>query len=140
MLYEQQTPEALQAIDAVRARYNGLNRSPFDEAECGHHYARALASWTAVLAFTGFHYSAVTATVTFNASTENSSWFWSNGSAWGTVDQAASNKEHSITLTVQHGEIFVKKITLRSGDEAYVHTLNEVRLLKAGDTFCFNMI
>ena len=44
----------------IRARYDGRQRNPFDEAECGHHYARAMASWAAVLALTGFRYSAVT--------------------------------------------------------------------------------
>ena len=47
-------------IRAIRARYDGRKRNPFDEAECGHHYARAMASWAAVLALSGFHYSAVT--------------------------------------------------------------------------------
>ena len=30
----------------IRDRYDGRKRNPFDEAECGHHYARALAAWT----------------------------------------------------------------------------------------------
>ena len=60
MLYEGMTGEGLQSIRDIRARYDGLKRNPFDEAECGHHYARAMASWAAVLALTGFQYSAVT--------------------------------------------------------------------------------
>ncbi len=57
MLYEGQRDEGLRVIEAIRARYDGQRRSPFDEAECGHHYARAMASWAAMLALTGFHYS-----------------------------------------------------------------------------------
>jgi hypothetical protein len=34
----------------VRDRYDGRKRNPFDEAECGHHYARALAAWTVLKA------------------------------------------------------------------------------------------
>ena len=30
----------------IRDRYDGEKRNPFDEAECGRHYARALASWS----------------------------------------------------------------------------------------------
>ena len=57
MLYEGQTADGLKAIAAIRARYDGRRRNPFDEAECGHHYGRAMASWTAVLgADWGFHY------------------------------------------------------------------------------------
>ncbi len=57
----------LECIADIRARYDGRKRSPFDEAECGHHYARAMASWAAVLALTGFHYSAVERRMTFAA-------------------------------------------------------------------------
>ncbi len=65
MLYEGQTANGLKVISAIRRRYDGHQRSPFDEAECGHHYARAMASWAAVLALTGFHYSGVEQRITF---------------------------------------------------------------------------
>ena len=35
----------------IRARYDGVRRNPFDEAECGHHYSRALSSWSVFRAF-----------------------------------------------------------------------------------------
>ena len=38
----------------VRARFDGEKRNPWDEAECGHHYARAMSSWSAILALSGF--------------------------------------------------------------------------------------
>jgi len=37
---------AERTVRNVRARYDGAKRNPFDEAECGHHYVRALAAWT----------------------------------------------------------------------------------------------
>lgn len=43
--------EAESVVRDIRARYDGRKRNPFDEAECGHHYARALASWTVMKAF-----------------------------------------------------------------------------------------
>jgi len=46
--------EALAVVKAVRDRYDGSRRNPFDEFECGHHYARAMASWAVLLALTGF--------------------------------------------------------------------------------------
>ncbi len=64
MLYEGLTKEGLTCIADIRDRYDGRKRSPFDEAECGHHYARAMASWAAVLALTGFHYSGVDKSMT----------------------------------------------------------------------------
>ena len=37
---------AERVVRNIRDRYDGLKRNPFDEAECGHHYARAMAAWT----------------------------------------------------------------------------------------------
>ena len=43
--------EAERVVRDIRDRYDGAKRNPFDEAECGHHYARALAAWTVYRAF-----------------------------------------------------------------------------------------
>lgn len=82
MLYEGDEKAGLMCIRNIRERYDGRKRSPFDEAECGHHYARAMASWAAVLAESGFQYTGVERTMTFAA--KEGEWFWSNGAAWGT--------------------------------------------------------
>jgi uncharacterized protein (DUF608 family) len=82
MLYEGQTEDGLKCITNIRNRYDGQKRSPFNEAECGHHYARAMASWSAPVALTGFHYSAVTKSMTFTS--KPGTYFWSNGYSWGT--------------------------------------------------------
>ncbi len=84
MLYEGLEEEGLRCIQNIRDRYDGFKRNPFDEAECGHHYGRAMASWSAVLALTGFHYSAVNKSMAFNAA--EGKHFWSNGYQYGTVE------------------------------------------------------
>ena len=43
--------EAEKVVRDIRARYDGRKRNPFDEAECGHHYVRALAAWTVLRAW-----------------------------------------------------------------------------------------
>ncbi|GIV11140.1 MAG: hypothetical protein KatS3mg020_0631 [Fimbriimonadales bacterium] len=42
--------EALQVVQAVRARHDGAKRNPFNEPECGGYYARAMAAWSLVAA------------------------------------------------------------------------------------------
>ena len=42
---------AERTVRNIRARYDGVKRNPFDEAECGHHYARALAAWSILKAW-----------------------------------------------------------------------------------------
>ena len=59
MIYEEMIDEGLEVIDAIRRRFDGLRRNPWNEHEAGHHYARALASWAAIPALSGLRYSAV---------------------------------------------------------------------------------
>ena len=128
--------EGLTVIEAIRARYDGLKRSPFDEAECGHHYARAMASWAAVLALTGFHYSAVTKTLHFAASPTACRWFWSHGAGWGTVEQLPQGATVQVTLTVGHGSLMLQTLSL-DGFESLI--LPEVLILTGGKSRTFHL-
>jgi hypothetical protein len=111
MLYEGMEAEGLRCIRAVRSRYGGRRRSPFDEAECGHHYARAMASWAAVLALTGFRWSAVTGTL--ELAPRPGRHFWSNGSAWGTFTlEADGDQAHRLRLRVAEGRLDVAEVRL----------------------------
>lgn len=42
---------AEQVVRDIRDRYDGVKRNPFGEAECGHHYARALDAWSVLQAW-----------------------------------------------------------------------------------------
>ena len=108
MLYEDQTDNGLKCIQNIRDRYDGRKRSPFDEAECGHHYGRAMDSWSSILALTGFHYSGVTDEISFNNLTGK--YFWSNGYAYGTIDMSDTSKGKKVILTVLNGKLESKKI------------------------------
>jgi uncharacterized protein (DUF608 family) len=55
--------EGLQIVRACRQRYDGILRNPFDEIECGHWYARAMASYALLQALTGARYDAVDKTL-----------------------------------------------------------------------------
>jgi len=109
-----ETEEGLRVVGDIRARYDGRKRSPFDEAECGRHYARALASWTHVLALTGFEWNARTGTLSFRASPTHAKWFWSNGRAWGTLEQTPLPGEMSraIELRVLGGTLELKALEI----------------------------
>ena len=51
--------EGLDIVRACRARYDGRVRNPFNEYECGHWYARAMASYALLQGLTGARYDAV---------------------------------------------------------------------------------
>ena len=122
MLYEGMEDEALTCIRAIRDRFDGAKRNPFSEAECGHHYARSMASWAAVLALSDFHYSGVEQQMSFTS--QPGTYFWSNGSAWGLCTISASKA----TLKVLKGSLSLKKFQV--GDKTI--KLKNVNL-KAGD-------
>ena len=55
--------EGLDIVETLRARYDGEKRNPYNEYECGYWYARAMASYGLLYAFTGVKYDAVTKTL-----------------------------------------------------------------------------
>jgi uncharacterized protein (DUF608 family) len=110
MLYEGLEEDGLKCIRNIRDRYDGMKRSPFDEAECGHHYGRAMASWSAILAMTGFHYSAVDRRMSFNP--KDGKYFWSNGYQYGTLEIKDLGKSKKVSLNLLNGELTLKSFEL----------------------------
>jgi non-lysosomal glucosylceramidase len=110
MLYEGMTDEGIACIQDIRNRYDGRKRNPFDEAECGHHYARAMAAWAAHLSLTGFSYSAVTRSMTLTA--QPGRYFWSTGYAWGTCIVSRIGDHRQAEITVLYGELTLSQLRL----------------------------
>ncbi|MCF8226094.1 MAG: hypothetical protein K9J30_09455 [Bacteroidales bacterium] len=54
-----ETEKGLDIVREVRKRYDGRIRNPFNEYECGHWYARAMASYGLIQGMTGIRYNAV---------------------------------------------------------------------------------
>lgn len=86
MIYSGMVDEGVECIGNIRARYDGEKRNPWDEAECGHHYARAMASWTSVVAISGFQYDGEAASIVAVPRLPHKTFhcFWATGTGWGT--------------------------------------------------------
>lgn len=54
-------------VRECRERYDGRVRNPFNEIECGHWYARAMASYGMLQGLTGVRYDAVDKTMYINS-------------------------------------------------------------------------
>ncbi|NLV74840.1 MAG: hypothetical protein GXY52_09200 [Chloroflexi bacterium] len=127
MLYEGLTDQGLQAIADIRARYDGQRRNPYNEAECGHHYARAMCSWAAVLALSGFRYNAIDAEMRFGGHAGRH--FWSTGYAWGSCLITKADDGRHTELQVLGGEVRIAQLVIGE----HPHRLPEARVLREGD-------
>jgi hypothetical protein len=103
LLFAGMIREGVEAVRNVRARYDGERRNPWNEPECGHHYARALASWSTLLAASGFRYYGPEQTVVIKAA-PGFRCFWSAGGGWGTFRVTAAGA----VLAVDHGSLGVR--------------------------------
>jgi hypothetical protein len=125
LLWEGRTEEAVQIVADIRSRYDGRKRNPFDEAECGHHYARAMAAWSHVAAAAGFAYSAVSQSLRFNRPDTLRHWFWAGAGAWGIVTLSPTREGGThLELQVREGELKLRSIALQDGGRCQ---WNEVR-------------
>ena len=106
MIYEGMVDDGVKCVKAIRDRFDGAKRNPFDEPECGKHYARSMASWATVLALSDFHYSGVDKTMSFTS--KPGKYFWSNGSAFGLCEVTPSN----VKLEVLRGAVELNSLSL----------------------------
>ncbi len=115
LIYEGMVKEGLTIVKAVRERYDGRRRNPWNEVECGHHYARAMSSWGLLLALSGFSYSAPEGRLGFAPvlNQEDFRTFWSLGSAWGTYEQRLEgDKVFSVSLKLEQGKFNLRALSL----------------------------
>ena len=98
LIYEGFVDEGLKIVEACRARHDGIERSPWNEVECGHHYARSLASYAVLLAMTGFHCDAVNKILTFKPAVkqDNFTAFFCCADGWGLFHYNAGSGKKSI--------------------------------------------
>ena len=137
MLYTGMIDQGVESIGNIRSRYDGEKRNPWDEAECGHHYARAMASWTSVVALSGFHYDGPQASVVAVPRVPHRVFdcFWSTGTGWGTFSfRPAATPGTQLTLRVLAGKLACRsceisgtgtKTSVRSNGRVYSHTVKQ---------------
>lgn len=89
LIYEGYTEEAMKIVHTLRNRYNGKIRSPYNEIECGNHYARSMAAWGLIVALSGYQADMTAPQISFcpRIHKEHFSGFYSNGKEWGVLRQ-----------------------------------------------------
>ena len=66
LVYRGKIDKALKVIKAVRDRYDGKKRNPYNEIECGNNYGRPMASFSFINAFSGFEFHLPKHSIGFN--------------------------------------------------------------------------
>lgn len=86
MIAEGMEKEGATLVEAIRDRYDGEKRNPWNEIECGSNYARSMASYALMPIYSGFTFDMCEKRIGF-APVVNGAWtyLWSVGTSWGTV-------------------------------------------------------
>jgi len=104
--------EGLETVENVRWRFDGERRNPWDEPECGHHYARAMSAWSTVLALNGFAYHAALRQLSIAPKLKPPRFhsFWSSGLGWGQFSIARDSGKQAIEIIVTEGRLPLSSI------------------------------
>jgi len=114
LIYEGFLLEGLCIVKGARDRYTGVRRNPWDELECGHHYARSLASYALLLAVCDFGYSAPRQALRFapQVYADDFACFFSVDGAWGMLKQQQSAAGGWTAVEVLAGTLTLREMTV----------------------------
>jgi len=122
MITEGLVREGLTIVKALRSRYDGQVRNPFDEYECGSYYARAMASYALLSALSGFRYNAVEAKLFFAPKLDIRPFkcFFSTASAYGII----ALEDSHISIAVIQGELKVDSLEFELDGKTQTFEMN----------------
>jgi hypothetical protein len=114
MIAEGMVKEGLAVLKTLDDRYDGNKRNPFNEVECGDHYARSMASYGALIAISGFEYSGPERHIGFapRLTPENFKAPFTAAEGWGGYSQKISGGTLRAELSVKHGKVPLGSISL----------------------------
>ena len=116
LIYEGLTAEGLRLVEATRARYDGQARNPWNEVECGNHYARSMASWALLPALSGFSYDAPRSSLGFAPRLPGPGGvfktFFSTGGGWGEYAQEGGPDAFTAEVRLEHGRLNLRQLSL----------------------------
>lgn len=114
MIAEGMIDEGLAIIRALHDRYAPSKRNPYNEIECGDHYARSMASHGAYLTACGFHHDGPRGIIGFapRINPESFSCAWTASTGWGRFRQSLTNGKWTAALTPLSGHLTLTQLHL----------------------------
>jgi uncharacterized protein (DUF608 family) len=123
--FEDMTDEGLMLLSALRRRYDGTRRNPYNEIECGDHYARAMAGWAVLEAYTRSSFDALSGHLQISRRAARYPLF--AGTGWGEV----VTSDNTIDLRCHRGFLAIGSIAAAAGPTGEVDLIRAVRLREA---------
>jgi uncharacterized protein (DUF608 family) len=106
LMFKGEVEKGLDIVRECRKRYDGTIRNPFNEYECGHWYARAMASYGMLQGMTGVRYDAVNQTLFIDSKIGDFKSFISTETGFGNVGL----KNGIPYVDVVYGDIDIQKV------------------------------
>jgi uncharacterized protein (DUF608 family) len=131
MIWEGLVQEGLAVTRAVHDRYSAARRNPWNEVECGDHYARSMASYGVFLAACGFEHHGPRGYLGFapRLTPENFKVAFTSAEGWGTYRQIAKDSGLEAEVELKFGKLYLRTLSL-----ATAKTPREVRVTLNGQT------
>ena len=116
MLWEGLALEGLAIERAVHDRYHASRRNPWNEIECGDHYARSMASYGVYLAACGFEQHGPKQHIGFapKLTPENFKCAFTSAESWGSFSQKSESRNLKAEIAVRWGKLKIKTIALQN--------------------------
>ncbi|MBN1343027.1 MAG: hypothetical protein JXQ73_10130 [Phycisphaerae bacterium] len=113
MVAEGMVTEALAICRAVHERYDPAKRNPYNEVECGDHYARAMASWGVFTNLAGYEYHGPKGHLGFTPklTPEDFRSAFTTAEGWGTFEQKRSGESRQDRITVRWGKLRLRSLS-----------------------------
>jgi uncharacterized protein (DUF608 family) len=114
MVWEGMLTEGLAITRALHDRYHPSRRNPWNEVECGDHYARSMASYGVFLAACGFEYHGPRGHIGFapRLTPESFRAPFTTAEGWGTFAVHAERGMRSAELLIKWGKLRLRSLSL----------------------------
>ena len=112
MVYEGMVTEALAICRGIHERYHPARHNPFNEVECGDHYARAMASWGVYTALAGYEYDGPKDHLGFapRITPESFRAAFTAAEGWGTFAQKRDSRIQSDRIELRWGRLSLRSL------------------------------
>lgn len=118
MLWENMAMEGMAVERAIHDRYDGSRRNPWNEVECGDHYARAMAAYGVFLAACGYDYHGPGGHIGFDPKIHPDDFkaAFTAAEGWGSFRQQRDTDGSNMRaeISVKHGKLRLQTVALRT--------------------------